>query len=238
MDSPTRADCKRHATGIRTTVAIKNGLVITGQRHHGDRSPIAEGMPRDFARRHSWLDGQPFSSLSQCAQLVDGNERFFRRGRDNRALAHRESVRFDDHGADRSHVGFRRFDIVEALRGRVGNAMTLHQGLGPRLARLQASRRAARAKSGDARRLKGVDQTPRERVVGRHKHEVHVSRPGEAHHRFEICCNLGRGRGARRHAEVDVHCDLRRARVSRCDKQLRQARRLQELPGDGVLAPA
>ncbi len=197
-----------------------------------DGSAVREGVRRGLRSAQPLLDEHARAGLPEGTvhhRRLDRREGFLRGVADGHTLAGGEAVGLDDVlAAEAPHVVHRRLRVVEGggVAGR--DAGVGHQLLGERLRELDLRRRARGPEDRDALGAQCVGDPGGERRLRPDDHEV----------RAQPCRRRDDGGPVVLIEIGEVLAVLGGARVARRAREAAEARRLGELPGDRVLAPA
>ena len=201
---------RSHPAGIRATVTIFGALEVLRDRERKGRDAVAEREHRDLGAFQQLLDHErvrkPVELGEPRGHLVLG------RAHDD-ALAGSQPIGLEDTGCDR--LGERR---------RCRHTGDRHDGLGKRLRSFDRRGSTRRAEHRDADRAQQVGEAGHERHLGPDDDEVDLKRPGKIEHGLEIVS-----------PDRMALPESRNAGITGSRVELRQKRRLDEFPGQGVL---
>ena len=221
-----------HPAGVRARVAVAQTLVVLrgGERQHV--RAVHHGDEARFLAVEEFLDHHLVAGLAEATleHRAGGLHGFLGRGTDHHALAGSEAIGL--HHERRLLCAHPcRIEALareRAIGGR-GDAVALEEILGECFRAFELRREAARAKAAQAGCLEGIDHAEHQRPLGADDGQVDLRGQRVTHEAVDV---LG--------GDVDVaHPPLeRRAGVARRDVDLRDARRLRDLPRECVLAAA
>ena len=228
-----RRAVRAHAARVRAALAVVDLLVVLRGRERERALAVAEDHEADFLALDEPLDEDAVARRPEDAVLEEELERLLglrRLLRDDDALARREAVRLEDDTAGRTPSAPSRPRARVRDRSRrpaVGIAVLLHESFEKTLEPSSSAASRFGPNASEPAVLELVHEPERERQLGAHDGEVDLHRLGEVGQLDDVL-----------DADRDAGRELRDARVARRAEDVRDARRLGELPDECVLAPA